>query len=66
MYAVEVEAGRMEPIPDYVSDWQLARWMGVTVPEMLEMPLQHVEQARVVMHAMNDAQHQTQTRASRR
>lgn len=65
MYAVEVEAGRMEPIPGYVNDWVLARWIGVTIGEMREMPLADVEEARITMAAINQAQDEANRNVSK-
>ena len=65
MYAVEVGSGRAEPVPAYVSDWLLARWMGITRPQLMEMPLQDVEEARTVMRAINEAEDAMHRRAGK-
>ncbi len=48
----------MEPIPEYFGMWQIARWIGVTPDVLEEMPVHEVEQARVVMTALNRAQNE--------
>ncbi len=48
----------MDPLPEYVPDWMLARWMGVTRDALLDMPIHEVEEARIVMQAINEAQDQ--------
>lgn len=65
MYEVEVQAGRSEPVPPYVSDWMLARWMGVTRPQLMGMPVRDVEEARMTMHAINTAQNAANGKAGR-
>lgn len=46
----------MDPIPSYVADWQLARWMGCARWELDDLPIREVEEARVTMLAINQAQ----------
>lgn len=58
MYDVEVADGRMEPVPEYFGDWQIARWMGVTKSALREMPIYEIDEARIVMAALNDAERQ--------
>lgn len=53
---IDVEDGRTEPLPDYVADWQIARWMGVTRGDLDDMPLHEIAEARIVMSAENEAQ----------
>ena len=48
----------MAPLPEYVSDWQLARWMGVTKADLDDMPMHEVTEARIVMAAFNRAEHE--------
>lgn len=60
MYAVEVAEKRMEPVPEFFTDWVLARWMGVTLSTMRDMPFAEVEQARVTMNAIDQAQSNAQ------
>lgn len=55
----------MEPLPAYFGDWQLARWMGVTRTQMLDMPIRDVEEARVTMIALNRAQQQANEQAGK-
>lgn len=66
MYQVEVEAGRSEPIPEYVNEWLVARWMGVTLAELQAMNAGDVAKARIVMHAMNRAQEEATHQANRK
>ena len=46
----------MQPLPSYVSDWLLARWMGVTRTDLQYMPIRDVEEARIVMRAITSAE----------
>ena len=66
MYQVEVEAGRAEPMPTYVNEWLIARWMGVTLADMQAMNAGNVAKASVVMQAMNRAQETMNQQASRK
>ncbi len=56
MYEVEVRDGRMDALPDYFHDWQLARWMGVPKAELDDMPVHEVMEARIVMSALSEAE----------
>ncbi len=38
-------------MPDYVMDWLLARWIGVPVWELDDVPMRILDEARVVMSA---------------
>ena len=57
--------GRMEPLPDYFHDWQLARWMGITRDALLEMPVHEVMEAQHVMVGMNRAEAEVQKQAKK-
>ncbi len=46
----------MDALPDYVGDWILARWMGVTKDALDDMPVHEVMEARIVMGAINEAE----------
>ncbi len=57
---MDVENGLSDPLPDYFGEWQLARWMGVTRAELLDMPVHEVMEAQITMGALNEAQAQAQ------
>ncbi len=52
---MDVENGLSDPLPDYFGEWQLARWMGVTRAELIEMPVHEVMEAQITMGALNNA-----------
>lgn len=54
----------MDPLPAYVGEWFLAKWMGVTRDVLDDMPLHEVEQARIVMQAEQRAQKDMNEQAS--
>ena len=58
--------GLQDPLPDYFGEWQLARWMGITRDALQEMPVHEVQEARIVMSALNQAQHAANQKASKR
>ena len=51
-----VEDGDMEPLPTWVSQWRVARWMGVTIGELQRMPYWEVLQATILMAAEQTAE----------
>lgn len=55
----------MDPLPDYFGDWQVARWMGVTKSDLDEMPIHEIEEARIVMAAINQAEHEAHRKSSK-
>ncbi len=56
----------MDPLPDFVGDWMVARWMGVTKSDLDEMPIHEIEEARIVMAALNQAEHEAHQKASKK
>lgn len=56
----------MDPLPGYFYDWQLARWIGggTTADDIAEMPESEVQQARIVMGAINKADHDAHKKQS--
>jgi hypothetical protein len=52
----------MDPLPGYVGDWLLARWIGggTTAEDIEAMPVHRVAQARIVMSAIHAAEREAQ------
>lgn len=64
---MDVEKGRSDPLPDYFGEWQLARWMGITRAELIDMPVHEVMEAQITMGALNNADaHKTQPKGGRK
>ena len=56
MYAVEVQDGRMQPVPDYVEVIQSAKWWGITPMDYLDMPVYWATAGAIVRNAEYAAQ----------
>lgn len=54
-YAVEVEAGRADPLPDYVEVVQISRSMGIPPWEVVQAPHHWIEKYRMVLAAESAA-----------
>ena len=64
---MDVGNGLSDPLPDYFGEWQLARWMGVTRAELIDMPVHEVMEAQITMGALNSADaHQAKPKGGRK
>ncbi len=57
---MDVENGASDPLPGYFGEWQLARWMGITRADLLDMPVHEVMEAQITMGAINQAERDAQ------
>lgn len=53
---VEARAGRGKPLPGYVEDVLLARWLGIPPDRVPELPVYWYKAAQIVLIAQHRAQ----------